>query len=515
MAFALTVWRAAALSISVEEFLDRVAPLVFDELHAKAVVVRVLETAPPSVHTLAAIHVGVIGASTLLAPRQPIREADFVKIRDGLASAIRFQGTPRRGASWLRTMLAGLESHDESGWTVLPLVHEGNAQGVAAFAGDFDPNDERLSTLQEAGSAVLASQLYRRNLERVREAAEADKAAALGRLQLRDVSPSVIGEDAGLRGVMEQVTTVAPTDAPVLILGETGSGKEVVARAIHERSRRRDGPVLRVNCGAIPAELVDSELFGHERGAFTGAASTRVGWFERADGGTLFLDEIGELPPAAQVRLLRVLQDGVYERVGGQRPLTADVRVVAATHRDLPQMVRAGQFREDLWYRIAVFTVRLPPLRERKGDIPALVNYIATTVGHRYGSGPLQPSLDDLELLARYDWPGNVRELGAVIERAAVLGEGKRLEVARALGAVDGTTAPSAVPVPPSRAIQPLDEVNRAAITHALQVTRGRIDGPRGAARALGLHANTLRSRMAKLGIPLSSQFGPAAADAE
>jgi transcriptional regulator with GAF, ATPase, and Fis domain len=302
--------------------------------------------------------------------------------------------------------------------------------------------------------------------------------------------------------VMQQVETVARTDTPVLILGETGSGKEVVARAIHERSPRADGPVLRVNCGAIPPELVDSELFGHERGAFTSAHTQRIGWFERADGGTLFLDEVGELPAAAQVRLLRVLQDGIYERVGGQRPQSADVRVVAATHRDLPTMVAQGRFREDLWYRIAVFSIRLPPLRERKQDIPALARYFASMVGLRYGSGPLLASEADLRVLEAYDWPGNVRELGAVIERAAVLGEGRRLEVARALGASIPMGSRTGALV---GAVRSLDEVAREAIEHALRVHDGRIDGPRGAARALGLHANTLRSRMAKLGMPKRS----------
>ena len=184
---------------------------------------------------------------------------------------------------------------------------------------------------------------------------------------------------------MEQVQLVAPSDTPVLILGETGSGKEVVARAIHSRSRRASGPFLRINCGAISPDLVDSELFGHERGSFTGAVAERKGWFERADCGTLFLDECGELPLPAQVRLLRVLQDGTFQRVGGERPMHVDVRVVAATHRDLPAMVASGQFREDLWYRIAVFPVRLPPLRERLTDIPALATHFALRAAKRLG----------------------------------------------------------------------------------------------------------------------------------
>src|SRR6185503_15711772 len=209
---------------------------------------------------------------------------------------------------------------------------------------------------------------------------------------------------------------------------------------------RAAGPIVRVNCGAIPSELVDSELFGHERGSFTGALATRKGWFERADGGTLFLDEIGELPLAAQVRLLRILQDGTFERVGAQRPQSCDVRLVAATHRDLREMVAAGTFRQDLWYRISVFPVRLPSLRERPGDVPHLAAHFAASAGKRLGGAPLTVSPDDLALLLAYPWPGNVRELAAVLERAAILGDGRHLEVAAALGRPTG--APARVPGP-------------------------------------------------------------------
>ncbi|MGN6110115.1 MAG: sigma-54 interaction domain-containing protein [Kofleriaceae bacterium] len=308
----------------------------------------------------------------------------------------------------------------------------------------------------------------------------------------------IVGADAGLRGVMRQVSQVAPTGAPVLILGETGAGKEVVARAIHERSAHRDGPLLRVNCGAIPSELVDSELFGHERGSFTGAAMQRSGWFERADGGTLFLDEIGELPLAAQVRLLRVVQDGVFERVGGARPLEVDVRLVAATHRDLGAMVRAGQFREDLWYRIHVFAIRLPPLRERLDDLAQLAAHFAGLAARRLGVAELPLTEPDLALLRGYRWPGNVRELAAVIERAAILGEGKRLDIERALGVRLDGPAPSE---PSSGAFPTLDEAMRAHIERALLRCQGRIEGANGAARLLDLHPNTLRSKMTKLGV--------------
>src|SRR4029453_8506677 len=200
-----------------------------------------------------------------------------------------------------------------------------------------------------------------------------------------------------------------------------GTGKEVVSRAIHTRSTRGAAPFIRVNCGAIPSELVDSQLFGHERGSFTGAADTRKGWFERADGGTLFLDEIGELPLPAQVRLLRVLQDGFIERVGGQQPLKVDVRIVAATHRDLAAMVKNATFREDLWYRINVFPILLPRLAERIEDIPALARHLAQRAANRFGLPFVEPTTADLHALLNYSWPGNIRELGAVMHRAAIL----------------------------------------------------------------------------------------------
>jgi hydrogenase-4 transcriptional activator len=316
----------------------------------------------------------------------------------------------------------------------------------------------------------------------------------VGGLEFRD--DELIGADAGLRDVVRQIEQVAPTDAPVLLLGETGSGKDVVARAIHARSARATGPILRVNCGAIAPGLVDSELFGHERGSFTGAAAQRRGWFERAEGGSLFLDEIGELPLAAQVRLLRVLQDGVFERVGGSEPLHVDVRVIAATHRDLGALVRAGAFREDLYYRVHVFAIRLPPLRQRKADIPILAAHFAARSGTRLGAVQLAVTPADAALLQSYDWPGNVRELAAVIERAAILGGGVRLELARALGL-------RAEPAPPSEidAFPTLDDAIREHIERALVRARGKIEGDDGAARLLGLHANTLRSRMHKLGV--------------
>jgi transcriptional regulator with GAF, ATPase, and Fis domain len=363
-------------------------------------------------------------------------------------------------------------------------------------------------SLLEPFAAALENDQRLRELTALRRAAEADKQSLLRRLGREELAETIIGADGGLRLVMERVELVSRSDVPVLLLGETGSGKEVIARAIHMRSARAAGPFLRVNCGAIPSEPIDSELFGHEKGSFTGAIGTRRGWFERADGGTLFLDEIGELPPAAQVRLLRVLQEGVFERVGDERALKVGVRIVAATHRDLAAMVQSGLFREDLWYRVAVFPIVLPPLREHPEDIPALAQHFAHRAATRFGFLPQMPPSDDIALLSAYAWPGNVRELTAVIDRAVILGEGRGLEIAKALGVTPDLgilplPASSATAVPPSTdsAPVPLEVILKQHIEAALAATHGRVEGPHGAARLLQINPHTLHGRMRKLGI--------------
>lgn len=345
-----------------------------------------------------------------------------------------------------------------------------------------------------------------REIERQRAAAEAERDSLLARLGRTSLSSEIIiGADLGLRAVMQRVDQVAPTDASALILGETGSGKEVIARAIHERSHRREGPFIRVNCGALPPELIDSELFGHDKGSFTGAISQRRGWFERASGGTLFLDEIGELPLAAQVRLLRVLQDGVLQRVGSETSIEVDVRVIAATHRDLPRMVQIGEFREDLWYRLAVFPLILPALRERLEDIEALTLHFISRAANRMGitTPPLKKS--DLDRLKRYRWPGNVRELGAVLERAVILGQGRVLDLESALGVEllrPAEAGKTQLPTSPADTpIATLDDVIVAHLEAALTFTEGRVDGPRGAAVLLDVNANTLRGKLRRYGI--------------
>jgi formate hydrogenlyase transcriptional activator len=292
------------------------------------------------------------------------------------------------------------------------------------------------------------------------------------------------------------VELVAPTDATVLIDGETGTGKELLARALHTRSARHAGPFITLNCAAIPAGLLESELFGHEKGAFTGAMTQRLGRFELANGGTLFLDEIGDLPLELQPKLLRVLQDHAFERLGSSRTLRTNVRLVAATHRDLLAMVQQGTFREDLYYRLHIFPLTVPPLRERRDDIPLLVRHFAQQYARQMHK-PLAPiPAEAMERLVHYDWPGNVRELQNVIERAVILSVNGILwpqVPARSPG------ARSAAPVAPRS--ETLDDAMRAHILDALRATNWVVAGPHGAAARLALKRTTLLCRMEKLGI--------------
>ncbi len=304
----------------------------------------------------------------------------------------------------------------------------------------------------------------------------------------------IIGRSPALTGVLEKVRRVAPTDASVLIYGETGTGKELVARAIHSTSQRRDKPLIKINCAALPAGLVESELFGHEKGAFTGAIARHVGRFELADGGTIFLDEVGELAAETQAKLLRVLQEHEFERVGGTSPRKVDVRVIAATNRNLLKAVSEKAFREDLYYRLSVFPILLPPLRERSEDIPLLVRFLLDRFAARIGKSVDGVSQETMRRLTTYSWPGNVRELENILERAVILATGPTLEIGPDVlsETVSATAAGTRLA---------LDEVDRNHILNVLGQTGWVIDGPKGAATLLGLHPNTLRSRLKKLGI--------------
>jgi transcriptional regulator with GAF, ATPase, and Fis domain len=296
-----------------------------------------------------------------------------------------------------------------------------------------------------------------------------------------------------MRRLAQHARQVAVTDAPVLIHGETGSGKEVLARAIHGWSRRANGPFVKLNCAALPEGLVESELFGHKRGAFSGATADRPGRFAVANGGTLLLDEVGDLPAGAQAKLLRVLQEGSFEPVGSDRTIVVDVRILAATHVDLERAIEVGRFRSDLYYRLNVFPLAVPPLRERSEDVPRLARDLLGDIARRTGRGPWTITPEDAARLRAYPWPGNVRELINVLERAAVLSEEGELSID--LPGEGDHAAPITGP------LAPLADVERAHIERALAATGGRIYGAGGAAEILGLKPSTLQSRMQKLGI--------------
>ena len=300
----------------------------------------------------------------------------------------------------------------------------------------------------------------------------------------------LIGGSPAIRRVLDRISRVAATGASVLVSGETGTGKELIARAIHAASARAMRPFVRLNCGALAEGLVASELFGHERGAFTGAVERRKGRFELAHGGTIFLDEVGELPPAMQVALLRVLQEGTFERVGGTETLKTDVRVIAATNRDLDEAVREGRFRSDLYFRLNVVPIAVPPLRERRSDIPLIVDHYASQCAAKAGKHFDGVSPSAMQALMAYPWPGNVRELQNVLERAVILARGDRLELA--------DLELPCLAAPPSKA-GPADE--RQAIEGALRAARGRVAGLDGAAASLGVAPSTLESRIQRLGI--------------
>ena len=538
----LAIWREACRHTEIDVSTTAIATLLAERMPLGQVLVRRLDRRHLALETVA------VGLADRALPMtrcecsaEQVAELLVWAQEGGLRSVARAtrQGDQaRRGAAAVDECMDFIVPDGMAGDLLVgPLADAAGLHGFLILAaeegGSFSKHHAELAAvLLEPFCVALENDARLREMTTLREAAEAERRSLLSRLGRRKLADTIVGADSGLDGVLERVELVARSDVPVLLLGETGTGKELIARTIHAQSARCEGPFLRVNCGAIPAELIDSQLFGHERGAFTGAVETRKGWFERAHGGTLLLDEIGELPPAAQVRLLRILQDGWLERVGGSGPMNVDVRIVAATHRDLAAMVREGTFREDLWYRIAVFPISLPPLRERGQDIPALARHFAERAAIRFCLPPVMPSAEDVELLLQYPWPGNIRELAAVIDRAAILGDGKGLEVATALGvaphhshgpsagegarsaAADdavairgnmpgdaGEQASAGGPKEAEATIVPLDEAMRRHIERALAATAGRIEGPRGAARLLEVNPHTLRARMRKLGV--------------
>ena len=357
-----------------------------------------------------------------------------------------------------------------------------------------------LAGIRTAGQLIAGALARQRAEQALRDLSER---LAAENLYLREETlghhdfAGIVGKSPALRHILDQVTLVAGTDASVLLQGETGTGKELLANAIHERSARRAEAFVKVNCAAIPATLVESELFGHERGAFTGAHATRIGRFELAHQGTLLLDEVGELPLETQAKLLRVLQDGRFERLGSTITRHADVRIIAATNRNLDQAVAAGRFREDLFYRISAFPIRVPPLRDRRADIPLLVWSFVERRQANLGRRITRIPRATMQALQANDWPGNVRELENVLERALILSPGRDLVIDSVLQTRGGPTN------------QSMAAVERAHISSVLEQAGWRINGPGNAAEVLGLHPNTLRFRMRKLGIRRPARRGP------
>jgi formate hydrogenlyase transcriptional activator len=381
----------------------------------------------------------------------------------------------------------------------VPLLSHDRSLGAVTMArrrtDPFSPEDVELlaEVAKQVAIAVENAQAYR-ELSELKDKLAKEKIYLEEEVRTEHNFGEIVGESNALRKVLKEVETVAPTNSTVLIHGETGTGKELIARALHDLSPRKPRTFVKLNCAAIPTGLLESELFGHEKGAFTGAITQRVGRFELANGGTLFLDEVGDIPLELQPKLLRALQEQEFERLGSTRTVRVDVRLVAATNRDLSQMVADGQFRSDLFYRLNVFPVLLPPLRERREDIPLLVRHFTQKFAKRIGRRIESIPAEVMDALVRYLWPGNVREMQNVIERAVILSQNSRLRV-------DSQSLVSDSPEPPQKLNGQLDAREREVIEAALRASEGRVSGPNGAAKRLGLPHSTLEFRIKKLGI--------------
>ena len=382
----------------------------------------------------------------------------------------------------------------------LPLFKQGQLIGTIKFLSKQPGNYSayQLELLQDIANIVAiaaANALAYEEISSLKQQLQIENQVLQEEIIERSIYEEIVGSSASLQQVVAAIEQVAPTDSTVLITGETGTGKELVAHAIHRRSGRANRALVKVNCAALPVELIASELFGHEKGAFTGAMQQRIGRFEAANGGTIFLDEIAELSGEIQVALLRVLQEKEFERVGGNRTIKTDVRIIAATNKDLRREVSEGRFRMDLFYRLNVFPIRVPPLRERVNDIPVLVDYFTGRLAARTGKKISQIEKRSVEILSRYAWPGNIRELQNVIERCVILTAGEVLRV-------DPTMLAYEAPLPLMPSVVAEGSSNRRAeIEAALRQTRGKVYGPRGAAAVLGVPGTTLDSQIRSLGI--------------
>ncbi|MDK2971261.1 MAG: formate hydrogenlyase transcriptional activator [Candidatus Sumerlaeota bacterium] len=411
------------------------------------------------------------------------------------------KGFPRKFESGIGTLL-------EHGGKVLGYIYV-TSQKKNAFT---EAHRDFLHSVRGVLSLAFAAALAYDEVNQLREKAELEGAYLRSEIESNWPADGLIGKSRAWKTVLQQVNQVAPTDSTVLITGETGTGKEVIARAVHERSRRARKPLIKINCGALPENLVESELFGHEKGSFTGAMVRRIGRFELADGGTIFLDEIGEMPLTLQVKLLRVLQEREFERVGGEKPIRVNVRVITATNKDLSAEVAAGQFRADLFYRLNVFPIEIPPLRLRPEDTVELARYFVQRLAERMGKMPMVLSDESVQAVQNYSWPGNVRELEHLVERAIILAHGNTADLKSLL--VPGSAAPAPLAEPGDLISkvrhgegvsfrESLIEAERSAIETALRECNGVVGGRNGAAAMLGMKRQTLQSKLKKLGINL------------
>ncbi|HEU5239690.1 MAG TPA: sigma 54-interacting transcriptional regulator, partial [Pyrinomonadaceae bacterium] len=412
----------------------------------------------------------------------PQHRSDFIKRLQDEGSVVNVETKFRTRNGFLRFLLSSAERLEIAG-----------AECLLVASSDITERKQAEEALVRAHEELLVAH---EEVNRLKNQLEAENIYLQQELQLDQTFGEMVGQSDALKYVLFKISQVALTDSTVLITGETGTGKELVARAIHNASLRKDRPLIRVNCAALPASLIESELFGYEKGAFTGALSRKLGRFELANGSTIFLDEIGDLPLESQVKLLRAVQEGEIERLGGTKTIKIDVRIIAATNRNLKQEIEKGTFREDLWYRLNVFPITVPPLRQRKDDIPPLTEYFASKSAKKFGKKIESVSAATMHSLQEHSWPGNVRELENVIERAVIHSQGNVLHLSERF-----ETPPE--PVAPDT--KSLEQMEREYIMRILESTGGRIEGPNGAAKILGLNPSTLRTRIGKLGIQKQS----------
>ncbi len=455
--------------------------------------------------------------------RHPEGTYDLVPFSDPLLGPCT-AGEPTFAASadeWQRPYWA--VEHGYHAYSAFPIMHKDELLGVMAVFYDRPMTGEQADMLlmhrkmhkiyADSLAAALANAAAFEEIQALRRELELENEHLRRAVRTAHADDHIVGNSAALNKVMEQIEVVAPTDATVLILGESGTGKELLAEAIHTRSHRRTGPLVRVNCSAIPHELFESEFFGHVKGSFTGAVRDRTGRFLMADGGTLFLDEVGEIPLELQGKLLRVLQEGTFEPIGDDRARKVDVRIIAATNRDLAADVDAGLFRQDLYFRLSVFPIRNPPLRERLDDIPVLAHHFIANASRRLNIPEPKLHYRHIQQLQAYDWPGNVRELQNVIERALIMSHSGRLDfsqpeagspVSTGLAVTPAAAATTGTPLPADSAIftdAQMDELQRENLLRALTACNWRVQGAGGAAELLGIPPTTLQSRIRKFGL--------------